>query len=402
MKALIAMSGGVDSSVAAKLTKEAGFECIGCTMELFDIGCGGSPRGETPSDGTPQSEATSADSDNVRDARSVAERLGMSFYAFDLKEAFRCCVIDKFTDAYSHGVTPNPCVDCNKNLKFGALLQKAEELGCEYIVTGHYARIEHDPQTGKYLLRKAVNDAKDQSYVLYNLTQEQLAHVLMPLGEYSKDQVRELAKENGFVNADRPESQDICFVPDGDYASVIKQYTNRTFPEGNYVDLEGNVIGTHRGIIHYTIGQHKHLGQAFGEKRYVCRIDADKNQVVLGRNEDVFSSHAKATQFNWISGEVPEGEIRCRVRVRYKQREQWATVRPVKANETAGSETANETANETAAHETAANEMANENAGSRGTDAVEIFFDEPQRAITPGQSAVLYDGDIVLGGGVHV
>ena len=385
MKALIAMSGGVDSSVAAKLTKEAGYECIGCTMELFETGCGGRPRSETPSAETPSAEtlsdealsdeAPSEDSDNVRDARSVAERLGMSFYAFDLKEAFRSCVIDKFTDAYSHGVTPNPCVDCNKNLKFGALLQKAEELDCEYIVTGHYARIERDPQTGKYLLRKAVNDAKDQSYVLYNLTQEQLAHVLMPLGEYTKAQVRELAKTNGFVNADRPESQDICFVPDGDYASVIKQYTNRTFPEGDYVDLEGNVIGRHRGIIHYTIGQHKHLGQAFGEKRYVCRINADKNQVVLGRNEDVFSSYAKATDFNWISGEIPEGEIRCRVRVRYKQREQWATVRPINANE---------------------------NAGSQGTDAVEIFFDEPQRAITPGQSAVLYDGDIVLGGGILV
>ena len=385
MKALIAMSGGVDSSVAAKLTKEAGYECIGCTMELFETGCGGRPRSETPSAETPSAEtlsdealsdeAPSEDSDNVRDARSVAERLGMSFYAFDLKEAFRSCVIDKFTDAYSHGVTPNPCVDCNKNLKFGALLQKAEELGCEFIVTGHYARIERDPRTEKYLLRKAVNDAKDQSYVLYNLTQEQLAHVLMPLGEYTKAQVRELAKTNGFVNADRPESQDICFVPDGDYASVIKQYTNRTFPEGDYVDLEGNVIGRHRGIIHYTIGQHKHLGQAFGEKRYVCRINADKNQVVLGRNEDVFSSYAKATDFNWISGEIPEGEIRCRVRVRYKQREQWATVRPINANE---------------------------NAGSQGTDAVEIFFDEPQRAITPGQSAVLYDGDIVLGGGILV
>ena len=385
MKALIAMSGGVDSSVAAKLTKEAGYECIGCTMELFETGCGGRPRSETPSAETPSAEtlsdetlsdeAPSEDSDNVRDARSVAKRLGMSFYAFDLKEAFRSCVIDKFTDAYSHGVTPNPCVNCNKDLKFGALLQKAEELDCEYIVTGHYARIERDPQTGKYLLRKAVNDAKDQSYVLYNLTQEQLAHVLMPLGEYTKAQVRELAKTNGFVNADRPESQDICFVPDGDYASVIKQYTNRTFPEGDYVDLEGNVIGRHRGIIHYTIGQHKHLGQAFGEKRYVCRINADKNQVVLGRNEDVFSSYAKATDFNWISGEIPEGEIRCRVRVRYKQREQWATVRPINANE---------------------------NAGSQGTDAVEIFFDEPQRAITPGQSAVLYDGDIVLGGGILV
>ena len=344
MKALIAMSGGVDSSVAAKLIQEKGFECVGCIMKLFESAAAG----------------------NAEDARSVTERLGMPFYLLDLQEEFHSCVIDKFIEAYSRGVTPNPCIDCNKNLKFGKLLQKADELGCDYIATGHYARIERDPATGKYLLRKALDTSKDQSYVLYNLTQELLARVLLPLGDLTKPQVRELAEADGFVNADKPESQDICFVPDGDYASVIKAYSGREFPAGDYVDLDGNVIGTHRGIIHYTIGQHKGLGQAFGEKRYVCRIDADKNQIVLGSNEDVFSPYAKATGVNWISGEVPTGEIRCRVRLRYKQKEQWATVRPI------------------------------------GEDAVEIIFDEPQRAITPGQAAVFYDEDIVLGGGTLI
>lgn len=344
MKALIAMSGGVDSSVAAKLIQEKGFECVGCTMKLFESAAAG----------------------NAEDARSVTERLGMPFHLLNLEDEFRNCVIDKFIESYSRGVTPNPCIDCNKNLKFGKLLQKADELGCDYIATGHYARIERDPATGKYLLRKALDTSKDQSYVLYNLTQELLARVLLPLGVLTKPQVRELAEADGFVNADKPESQDICFVPDGDYASVIKAYSGREFPAGDYVDLDGNVIGTHRGIIHYTIGQHKGLGQAFGEKRYVCRIDADKNRIVLGSNEDVFSPYAKATGVNWISGEVPAGDIRCRVRVRYKQKEQWAAVRP------------------------------------SGEDAVEIIFDEPQRAITPGQAAVFYDEDIVLGGGTLI
>ena len=335
------MSGGVDSSVAAKLTKEAGYECVGCTMKLFDT----------------------AEESNADDARKVAERLGMDVYVLDLQTEFRSCVIDQFVAAYARGVTPNPCIDCNKNLKFGKLLQKADELGCDHIVTGHYARVERAPDTGKYILRKGLDASKDLSYVLYTLTQEQLARVLLPLGQLTKAQVRELAEAGGFDNANRPESQDICFVPEGDYASVIERYAGREFPEGDYVDLDGNVIGTHKGIIHYTIGQTRGLGQAFGEKRYVCRIDAEKNQVVLGHNEDVFSSYAKATAFNWIAGQPPEGEIRCRVRVRYKQKEQWATVKPT------------------------------------GTDTVEIVFDEPQRAITPGQAAVLYDEDIVLGGG---
>lgn len=306
---------------------------------------------------------TEAEPEAADDARKVAERLGMDFYVLDLQDEFRCRVIDKFVDCYSRGVTPNPCIDCNKNLKFGKLLQKADELGCDYIVTGHYARIERDMDTGKCILRKGLDPSKDQSYVLYTLTQDQLARILFPLGELTKAEVRELAEDGGFENADRPESQDICFVPDGDYAAVIRKYADREYPEGDYVDLDGNVIGKHKGIIHYTIGQTRGLGQAFGEKRYVCRIDAEKNQVVLGDNEDVFSSYAKATDFNWIAGQPPEGEIRCRVRVRYKQKEQWATVRPV------------------------------------GNDAAEIFFDKPQRAITPGQAAVLYDEDIVLGGG---
>ncbi len=338
------MSGGVDSSVAARLTIEAGYECVGCTMKLFDSDIAG----------------------NAEDARKVAESLGMPFHVFDLRDIFRSCVIDSFVDAYSRGVTPNPCIECNKNLKFGELMQKADELGCDKIVTGHYVRVEKDEATGRYLLRKGLDESKDQSYVLYNLTQDQLARTRFPLGDLTKTQVRELAAANGFANAEKPESQDICFVPDGDYAAVIEKYAGREFPEGDYVDLEGKVIGRHKGIIHYTIGQTRGLGQAFGEKRYVCRIDAEKNQVVLGSNEDTFSPAAKAVSFNWISGEIPEGEIRCSVRVRYKHREQPATVRPV------------------------------------GSDAVEIIFDEPQRAITPGQSAVLYDEDIVLGGGIII
>ena len=378
-KALIAMSGGVDSSVAAKLTQEAGFDCIGCTMKLFDPEDAGLADYCALTPDGPQRTCCSID--DVEDARKVAERLGMPYYVFNFRQQFRSCVMDKFVESYSHGRTPNPCIDCNRYLKFAELLQRARELGCEYIVTGHYARIERDEETGKYLLRKGLDPSKDQSYVLYTLTQEQLAHTLFPLGALNKTEVRELAGGDGFVNADKPDSQDICFVPDGDYAAMIRNYTGREFPEGDYVDPEGNVIGRHKGIINYTIGQHKHLGKAFGEKRYVCRIDADKNQVVLGRNEDVFSSYAKVSDVNWISGEAPSEDIRCRVRVRYKQKEQWATVRPCEDG-------------------SGGNECGC-GAGGSGCGA-EIFFDEPQRAITPGQAAVFYDGDIVLGGGTLI
>ena len=353
MKALIAMSGGVDSSVTAKLVQDAGFECVGCTMQLFS-----------------DEEAPEGSPDNVKDAGAIASRLGMSYHVFDYRELFRCQVIDPFIEAYANGRTPNPCLDCNRELKFGQLLREAEKLGCSHIATGHYARIEKDEKTGRYLLRKGLDETKDQSYVLYALTQEQMEHVLLPLGSMRKSEVREIAEASGFVNADRPDSQDICFVPDGDYAAVIRKASGRDFPQGEFVDLDGNPIGTHKGIIHYTIGQTRRLGQAFGRPRYVCRIDAEHNRIYLGGPDDVYSSHAKAGRFNWISGIVPEGEVRCRVRTRYKQKEQWATVRSV-----------------------------SEETLSASDGTVEIIFDEPQRAITPGQAAVLYDEDICLGGG---
>lgn len=345
-KVLVAMSGGVDSSAAALLLQRAGYDCVGAMMRLFD-------------DGLDDETATA-------DARRVCEQLGIPFYTMHMEKTFRSCVIDRFTESYEQGITPNPCVDCNRSLKFGELLSAARELGCTYIATGHYARIEQDPATGTYVLRKATDEKKDQSYVLYSLTQEQLASVLLPLGTLSKPEVRALAEEAGLETAHRSESQDICFVPDGDYAAVIKRYTGRTFPAGDFVDLEGKVIGTHRGIIHYTIGQHKHLGQSFGQPRYVCRIDAWQNRIFLGSNEDTFSDHTIAGDFNWIPGELPASPVRARVRLRYKQKEQLATLTRCEVD---------------------------------GKPAVEICFDEPQRAITPGQAAVVYDGDKVLGGG---
>ena len=352
MKALIAMSGGVDSSVSAKLIQDRGLTCIGCTMQLFDYD-------------DPLIKAGSCSApDNVKDAGAVCARLGMDYHVLDLKEEFRRCVMEPFAASYAAGMTPNPCIDCNRNLKFGRLLAEADRLDCRYIVTGHYARIDRDETSGRFRLRKAADESKDQSYVLYNLTQEQMARVILPLGEMPKTQAREIAERNGFINANRPDSQDICFVPDGDYAAAVERISGLRFPQGDFLDLDGNVIGTHKGIIHYTIGQTRRLGQAFGQPRYVCAIDGSRGTVTLGGPDDVYSSYAKAGLFNWTSGIVPAGEIRCRVRTRYKQKEQPATVRPLP-----------------------------------GEEAAEIFFDEPQRAITPGQAAVLYDGDEVLGGG---
>lgn len=350
-KALIAMSGGVDSSIAAKLIKDAGYECIGCTMKLYD----------NEDIGVPKSH-TCCSADDIYDARDVAMANDIPYYVFNYKDAFCDKVINKFVDMYEKGTTPNPCIDCNRYMKFEKLHHRAEELGCDYIVTGHYARIEKE--NDKYVLKKALDESKDQSYVLYNMTQEQLQHTLFPLGGLKKSEVREVAKESSFINADKPDSQDICFVPDGDYVKFLKNYTGKEYEPGDFVDKNGNVLGRHQGIVNYTIGQRKGLGIAFGKPMYVMRIDSANNTVVLGEDEDLYSRSFIVGDFNWISIDAPTGDITCKVKSRYRQKEQPATVRVL------------------------------------DDGRVEITYDLPQRAITPGQAAVLYDGETVLGGGI--
>jgi tRNA-specific 2-thiouridylase len=355
MKALIAMSGGVDSSVAAKLMKDAGYDCIGCTMKLYnnpDAGCDGK---------------TCCSLKDVEDARSVAARLGMPYFVFNYMDAFRRDVMEKFARSYIQGLTPNPCIDCNKYLKFGALYQRARELGCDLIVTGHYARIRQ--RKGQYELLRAADPGKDQSYVLYNLTQEELAHTCFPLGEYHKTHTREIAEASGFLNSHKPDSQDICFVPRGTYVEAVERILGYQPVPGPFLTLDGKEIGRHKGIIYYTIGQHKKLGLNQPDyPLYVVAIDPKRNAVIVGPSEALFSKTATVSHANWISGKVPDGPIHCRVKVRYRQEAQPATVTPT------------------------------------GPDTFAILFDEPQRAITGGQSAVMYgegeDEDVLLGGGV--
>ena len=352
-KALIAMSGGVDSSVAAYLMKEAGYECIGCTMRLYENEDAGVSR-----------DQTCCSLDDVEDARSVAYRLGMPYYVFNFSDDFKEKIICKFINSYEMGRTPNPCIDCNRYMKFEKLHERAKILGCDKVVTGHYARIEHDGE--RYLLKKAVDESKDQSYVLYSLTQEGLAHTAFPLGSLCKSETRKIAEEHGFINAHKPDSQDLCCVPDGDYARVIELNTGKKYEPGDFVDKQGNVLGRHRGIINYTIGQRKGLGISAAAPLYVCSIDTKNNTVVLGDDKDLYSDTLEADEFNWRSGVVPASPVRCRAKIRYRQKEQPATAYPI------------------------------------GDAMVKIVFDEPQRAITPGQSAVLYDGDVVLGGGTII
>lgn len=349
-KALIAMSGGVDSSLAAMLAKELGFECVGCTMKLY----------ENEDAGVERSRGCCS-ADDAEDARSVAYKLGMPFYVFNFTDSFRDTVIHDFVCGYEAGVTPNPCIECNRYMKFDKLYERAKILGCSHIVTGHYARIEE--HEGKFVLKRALDETKDQSYVLYFLSQEQLAHTLFPLGNMKKTEVRARALECGFVTADKPDSQDICFVRDGNYAKVVELQSKRRLPEGNFVDREGNILGRHKGIVHYTIGQRRGLGISNSEPLYVCDIRPETDEVVLGKNEDLFGHEADVHDFCWISGNAPQKEIRCDVKIRYRQSARPARVIPT------------------------------------GEDSVRIVFDEEQRAITPGQAAVLYDGDTVLGGG---
>lgn len=346
------MSGGVDSSVTADLLIEQGYECIGCTMKLYD------------SEDVGYDTKTCCSADDVEDARSVAFRLGIKYYVHNYKDDFKNCVIDDFVRSYENGRTPNPCIVCNKYMKFGKLLRQAEVLGCTKIATGHYARIVCED--GVYKLMKAADVTKDQSYVLYNLTQEQLSKILFPLGELTKNDAREIAAAKGFVNAKKHDSQDICFVPDGDYAKMIENYTGRTFAPGNFVDKDGNILGRHKGIIHYTIGQRRGLGIAAENRLYVVKIDVENNTVVLGSDDDLFDRTVNISDFHWIAGDnIPES-FRCKAKIRYRMTEQDALVR------------------------------------YHGDGTATIEFDEPQRASTPGQTAVFYDGDYVLGGGTII
>ena len=354
-KALIAMSGGVDSAVSAYLMKEAGWDCTGVTMRLFDNSI--LPEG---------AESTCCSLDDVEDARSVARRLGFPFYVFNFTADFEEKVIKKFIRCYECGATPNPCIDCNRHLKFDHLMRRAEELGCDCVVTGHYARIQKDEHTGRYLLYRAMDLSKDQSYVLYSLSQYQLAHTRFPLGKMTKQEARAIAEEQGFVNARKHDSQDICFVPDGDYVAFMERYTGKHYPEGNFLDLEGNVVGTHRGAVSYTLGQRKGLGLAMGAPVYVCGKDMDKNTVTVGPNDALFSTTLVADDWNWFPFEALTEPIRVQAKARYNQPPQPATVYPEE-------------------HHTA-----------------RVVFDAPQRALTPGQAVVLYDGDLVVGGGTII
>ena len=354
-RALIAMSGGVDSSVAAALMINKGYECIGVTMKLYTNEEIGICRTHT-----------CCSLDDVEDARAVSARLGMRHFVMDFSDDFSSQVIDRFVKAYERGETPNPCIDCNRYMKFSRLYHRAMELNCDCIVTGHYARISYDGDSGRYIMRRARNLSKDQTYVLYSMTQEELAHTQFPLGEYeSKDEVRRTAEEYGFINARKHGSQDICFVPDGDYASFIERYTGRKYPEGSFVDESGRVLGRHRGIIRYTIGQRRGLGLALPQPLYVKKLDMENNRVILSTNEALYSSELTADDFNWVSIAAPqEGtELRVTAKPRYRAKEAPACAKVL--------------------------------AGGR----VHLMFDEPQRAITAGQAVVLYDGDRVVGGG---
>lgn len=354
-KALIAMSGGVDSSVAAFLMKEQGYQCMGVTMKLYqndDIGI--------------SCEKTCCSLDDIEDARSVAYHLGMPFYVFNLMDDFDKQVIARFIEGYQKGTTPNPCIDCNRYMKFESLYQRARELDCDYIVTGHYAKIERDQISGRYLLKKAVDESKDQSYVLYSMTQDQLAHTLLPLGGYRKTEIREIAEKRGFVNARKHDSQDICFVPDGDYAKFIEGYTNKSYEHGNFIDTKGNILGEHKGIIRYTIGQRKGLGLALPKPMYVCDKSLEDNTVILCEESELYVKTLTATDINLISVARIEQPMRVKAKIRYKHAEEWAIVT------------------------------------QKDDNTLMVEFEKPQKAITKGQAVVLYDGDVVVGGGTIV
>ena len=349
-KVVVGLSGGVDSSVAAWLLKREGYEVIGATMQTWD----GDSR-----DAREQSV--------IRDAARVARALGIPHHVLDFHRQFGSCVADYFAEEYMSGRTPNPCVVCNRKVKWEAMLEAADKLGAGYIATGHYAGIDR-LENGRYALRQAAADAKDQTYALYGLTQEQLSRTLMPVGAYEKDQIRLFAQEAGIPVAAKPDSQEICFIPDGDYAGFIRKYKGVRIPEGNFVDRQGNVLGRHKGIIHYTIGQRKGLNLSLGKPVFVLEIRPETNEVVLGDNQDLFTCTVKARHLNFMSiSQLPYGkEMEVWGKIRYNHRGGAARIRRT------------------------------------GEDQLECRCLEPVRAVTPGQALVLYEKEHVLGGGIIV
>ena len=346
-RVLLGMSGGVDSSVAAYLLQKEGYEVVGATMALWDFKDGNNDR-------------------SIEDARDVCERLNIDHHVLDFKDDFKGQVVDNFIDEYFAGKTPNPCVFCNKTIKFGLLFDKAKDLGCDYVATGHYALVEFNETSGKYEIRKASSDSKDQTYVLYNLNQEKLAKTLFPIGRYDKNTIRQIAKEIGLEVHNKPDSQDICFIPDHDYEGFLKENSNKKIEAGNFVDKSGKILGKHKGIISYTIGQRKGLGITFGKPTYVVDINGQDKSIVLGDNDDLFKTSLIARDVNfveWTQEEV-SGPICVYAKVRY-------AAKPAKAEVT-----------------------------YIGQGLVRVDFEEPQRAITSGQSVVFYSEDRLLGGGI--
>lgn len=348
-KVMVAMSGGVDSSVVAHLLKNEGYDCIGAMMNLIYNGV------DTSDEHCPVQD--------INDARKVAQMVGVPFSVLDFTEVFNKKVMCPFVASYLSGQTPNPCVQCNKHIKFSALLDAALAQGCDYLATGHYAQVVYDDTIGRYLIKRASNINKDQSYVLYNLKQSQLAHILLPLGGYSKPMIRKIAEDNGLVTAHKSDSQDICFIKDEKYTDFINRNVGISL-NGNFVDSTGNILGRHNGIANYTVGQRKGLGISCGVPMFVIRIDASTNSIVLGTEDKLYKDTLIAKDINLVSCDKIVGEMKVMAKIRYRHQEQPATVTQIDNN------------------------------------TLKVVFDEVQKAITPGQSVVLYDGDVLVGGGI--
>ena len=352
-KVLVGMSGGVDSAVAASSLIDQGYEVIGATLLLW----------QGDYENKKENGKTCCSIDDVEDARSVANKLDIPFYVLNMKELFEEKVVDYFTASYFMGTTPNPCIACNRYIKFEAMLDKALALGADFIATGHYARIEFDEKTGRYLLKKAVDVSKDQSYVLYMLTQPQLKRLLLPLGNMVKTDTRKEALDKGLRVSSKPDSQDICFVEGGKYGDFIKKYTNKEAPHGWFVDRKGSRLGKHKGIVNYTIGQRKGLGISASAPLYVIEKNIKENTVVLGFKDETYTKSFTASEMNFIAFDEPTKAFHAMAKVRYSAKESEAVVTPI------------------------------------GENRVKVEFLRPQPFVAPGQAVVLYDGDLVIGGG---